>query len=135
MTLSVKNTLPKSERMSHTKSIDKLFSSGEAFISYPLRIVYCKREPDSLPLVSIMVSVPKKRFKRAVKRNRVKRLVREAYRLNKSLFWELCEKHNTAIDIVFICLKDELPDYKEIEKAILKTATTLDSRLGAGIEK
>ncbi len=107
-----------------------LFSEGEAFISYPLRIVFLKRDKqDDEPDVRMMVSVSKKKFKRAVKRNRVKRLVREAYRLNKSEFNNVCTQNNIGLDIAFLYLKNELPDFEEIEKAVLKTAVLLDKKL------
>ena len=76
-----------------------------------------------------MASVPKKKLKRAVKRNRIKRLIREAYRINKPIYTELCQRHNIGLDIVFIYLKDELCNFGEIEKAILKTAQNLDAKL------
>lgn len=120
-----KNTLHKSERLYVQKRIDALFSSGDAFIAYPLRVVYAIRDRDEVG-VSIMVSVSKKKFKRAVKRNRVKRLVREAYRLNKENFYFLEDK---SIDVAFLYLRNELPDYGEIEKAVKKTASILKSKL------
>jgi len=127
--LSEKKTLSKDERIYGTKRIDELFKAGESFISYPLRIVYMKRENNEYPPVSIMASVPKKKLKRAVKRNRIKRLVREAFRLNKNLFSDVCSRFNTGLDIVFIYLKDDLSDYTDIEKAILKTAASLEQKL------
>lgn len=130
MTLTNRKTLSKSERLYKNKQIEQLFSSGEAFIAYPLRIVFSKRERDEeQPDVSIMVSVSKKKFKRAVKRNRIKRLVKEAYRLNKTPFYTICDKHNTGLDIAFLYLKNELSDYAEIEKAVLKTTALLEAKL------
>ncbi len=65
----------------------------------------------------MLVSVPKKRFKRAVKRNRVKRLVREAYRLNKH---ELdAQLIGLNINIAFVFLESELPTQKTITRAVL----------------
>lgn len=128
-------TLCKEERISGTKRIEKLFSSGESFVSYPLRIVYVKRDKNEFADVAMMVSVPKKRFKRAVKRNRVKRLVREAFRLNKTLFWDVCDKNDTGLDIAFLYIKDELPEYKEIESAMLKCTTLLANRLKENKQK
>ena len=77
------NTLHKSERLDKKKVIDKMFSGGaRSFSVFPLRVVYLPVEELEAP-VSILVSVSKRRFKRAVKRNRVKRQIREAYRKNK----------------------------------------------------
>lgn len=125
------HTLTKNERLCLQSRIDSLFMKGESFIAYPLRIVYIKRdlEDDSEANVSILVSVSKRKFKRAVKRNRVKRLVRENYRLNKNLFQEIATQINQNLDIAFLYLKDTLPDYNEIEKSINKTALILNERL------
>lgn len=74
------NTLHKTERLDKKKVIDKMFSGGaRSFSVFPLRVVYLSVEELEAP-VSILVSVSKRRFKRAVKRNRVKRQIREAYR-------------------------------------------------------
>lgn len=129
-----KNTLAKEERLCSTKSIDKLFSSGESFVAYPLRVVYLiEDETESeKQIASILVSVSKKKFKRAVKRNRVKRLVKEAFRLNKGAYQDLLCSGDKRMDIAFLYLKNELPVYAEIEKAILKTITVLSQRLKGG---
>ena len=69
------NTLHKSERLDKKKVIDKMFSGGaRSFSVFPLRVVYLPVEELEAP-VSILVSVSKRRFKRAVKRNRVKRQI------------------------------------------------------------
>lgn len=130
MASTVKNTLSKQERLHGEKRIEQLFSSGSSFIAYPLRVVFLKKKRlEAVSDVSIMVSVSKKKFKRAVKRNRMKRLVREAFRLNKQPFYNLCEKYNLSLDIAFLYLKDELSDFAEIEKAILKVVSSLTDRL------
>ena len=123
-------TLSKEERLYAEKRIEALFAGGSSFIAYPLRVVYIVREKeteDESPAVTILIIVSKKRFKRAVKRNRVKRLVREAYRLNKKEFLEFSIQSKKSYDIAFLYLKNELPTYAEIEKAILKTINTLNA--------
>lgn len=81
-----KHTFPKTERLSSVILIEKLFAGGSKSLpAFPLRIVYMPVEGEELPAVSVLISVPKKRFKRAVKRNRVKRQIREAYRKHKYL--------------------------------------------------
>ena len=124
-------TLCKEERLYAEKRIEALFAGGSSFIAYPLRVVYITREcnlEDESPTVSILTSVSKKRFKRAVKRNRVKRLIREAYRLNKKDFIEFAAQSGKSFDIAFLYLKSELPTYSEIEKAVLKTINTLNGK-------
>ena len=66
-------TLQKEERLNSKIIIEKLFSGGSKSLpAFPLRIVYMPVEEESLPTISLLISVPKKKFKRAVKRNRVK---------------------------------------------------------------
>lgn len=127
-----KNTFAKAEKLCSIKSIDYLFVKGDSFIAYPLRVVYsikeCVEETEESG-VSVLVSVSKKKFKRAVKRNRVKRLIREAYRLNKFPYIDTVIAKNKHIDIAFLYLKSELPTYEEIEKSMLKALGILESKL------
>lgn len=131
------NTFSKNERLYKTKSIDRLFLKGESFVSYPLRVVYYIEDNETTDeaVSSILVSVSKKKFKRAVKRNRVKRLIREAYRLNKSSYIQLFSERNKRVDIAFLYLKAELPTYSEIEKSIIKALTVLSNKLVEDKEK
>ena len=121
-------TFAKKERLSGTKRIDALFKEGKSFISYPLRVIYLTHEQSEVTDCSILVSVPKKRIKKAVHRNRIKRLIRESYRLNKSLI------DNSAIDdklleIAFIYVKDEASEYSLILKAMKKALTQISDRI------
>ena len=76
-------TLAKAERLSWDRHINRLFAEGQSFVSFPLRVVYLETDDPVVPPVSMLVSVPKKRFRRAVKRNLIKRKVREEYRKRK----------------------------------------------------
>ena len=115
------NTLHKAERLNRKKVIEKMFAGGSrSFSLFPLRVVYLPVEELEAP-VSILVSVSKRRFKRAVKRNRVKRLVREAYRLNKSLLLETVQQRGIRLAVAFIYLSDRLADMSLIDER-MKTA-------------
>lgn len=110
------NTLHKSERLDRKKVIEKMFAGGSrSFSVFPLRVVYLPVEELDVP-VSILVSVPKRRFKRAVKRNRVKRQIREAYRLNKHLLSDALSGSQTRLAVAFIYLSDELVPSSVIEE-------------------
>ena len=113
---------PKSERLSLKNDIDNLFDKGQSFISYPLRIIYL---PDSVessaePGISVLVSVPKRRIKRAVKRNRLKRLIRESFRLNKDTLTNTHELNGKRLHIAFMYVCDDILPFADIEKAMLK---------------
>ncbi|MFZ6038583.1 MAG: ribonuclease P protein component [Bacteroidota bacterium] len=115
----------KGQRISGIKRIEHLFGHGKSFISYPLRVVYVIRSSrDDYP-IAVMVSVPKKKLKSAVARNRMKRLVREAFRQNSHLLDIDAFPHEQSLDIAFVYLKDELCDYATIQKAVLKALSEI----------
>lgn len=121
---------PKTEKLCSNKHIEELFFKGKSFVIYPLRVVYHFRDETDINKcsISVLISVSKKKFKRAVKRNRIKRLIREAYRLNKNDSIINCK----SLDIAFIYLKDTLPTYDEIENSVSKVLKTLSEKIGEG---
>ena len=122
-------TLKKSERISRKREIDCLFERGEVFISYPLRVVYVKQKPLSRAEVAVLVSVSKKKFKYAVKRNRMKRLIREAYRQNKNALIRHCREKENGLLIAFLYIGNEMCQWKEMEIAMQKSLDTLKERI------
>lgn len=110
------NTFPKKEHLCGDINITRLHEQGTAFMSYPFRVVYLKAdEKESVP-VRVMVSVPKKRFKHAVDRNRIKRLTREVYRLNKNEIIDFVTDHNLRLHITFQYISNEVEAYELLEK-------------------
>lgn len=111
-------TLGKKERLKSRKQTEQLFSEGKKFTLTPFRIYYSvsKTESSSLPPITIRfgVAVSSKIFKKAVDRNRIKRVVREAWRLQKSLLEEKLKEQKNQLNIFFIYTGKELPEYKEI---------------------
>lgn len=78
---------PKKEKLKSQKLMDQLFSEGKSVSAFPLRMVYIKTKFNDDVQFKTGVSVSKKNFKNAVDRNRIKRLLREAFRLNKSVYF------------------------------------------------
>lgn len=113
-------TFKKEERLTGEKRIENLFAHGRSFISYPLRVVFLETSPAKDAPVSILISIPKKRIKSAVRRNRLKRLVREAYRLNKHRLNPALFQDNHRLEVAFIYVKDEVSDYATIQKSVVK---------------
>lgn len=112
-----RNTLCKAERLCSKIQIEKLFAGGsKSFSVYPIRVVFMPAEKKEDALASILISVPKKRFKRAVKRNRVKRQIREAYRKNKHELLDFLSGKEEGMAIAFIYLSDQLVPTDEIER-------------------
>ncbi len=112
-------TFSKSERLCSSKTIELLFTEGKSFVKYPLRI--SKLQTANHPsTVQLLISVPKKRFKRANKRNLLKRRIREAYRLNKHELTELISQKEYGLALSFIYLPTEILTFQEIEKGVKK---------------
>jgi ribonuclease P protein component len=117
-------TLKKRERISSKKNIDRLFGGGhsKSMSAFPLRAVYAVQERTGNDAeAQMMVSVPKRMFKRAVKRNRVKRQVREGYRLNKKVLEPLVTEHlstNSQLLIAFIWIDDKLHPSEEVHTKV-----------------
>lgn len=121
-------TLSKEERLSWKRYIDLLFAKGQSFVAFPLRVVYLITDEELPARVSIIVSVPKKKFKRAVKRNLIKRQVRETYRIHKyDLIDPLTEK-NKHLLVAFLYLDKEVLSFATMEKAMLKAIRILQTK-------
>ena len=128
-------TFNKNERLTSRLVIDKLFAGGNASTAaFPLRIVYMQMEKGgegdaAEPPVAVLVSVPKKRFRHAVDRNRMKRLVREAYRLNKHILWNALEEKDIRLALAFVCITDTLPTFSTVNKSMRKALVRMVEKL------
>ena len=112
------NSFSKIEHLCGEKRITRLYTQGDAFIAYPVRVVFLIEPKSDIEPANVLISVPKKRFKRAVKRNRLKRLIREAYRLNKQELIEKLEEKQLQIHVAFNYVSDDELDFASIEKKI-----------------
>jgi ribonuclease P protein component len=120
MSAAQAENLTKQERVCSKLLIDRLFNGGKShsMSAYPLRVVYMYMQADDVtddePKTQLLVSVPKKCFKRAVKRNRVKRQVREAYRRNRDVVAEKVAD-GCSLVMAFIWLDSKLYDTAVVE--------------------
>ncbi len=112
-------SLSKHERLKSKKQIDALFLSGEAFFVFPYKVKYKIELQQDISELKFAISVPKRNFKRAVDRNRLKRMSREAYRINKVSLKNNLALENSSMQLMFIFTHKEIVSYSEIEKAVI----------------
>lgn len=130
-------TLPKTERLYLRESISELFANGASFTAFPYRVVYLIKEEAMAEAPSspqnelrqgrcaIMAIAPKKRFKHAVDRNRVKRLTREAYRLQKLPLLSTLEARHKQLMVAFLYVDNKHISFDETYVILGKAITRL----------
>ncbi len=119
------NKFPKQERLSRKKLIDSVFLNGKSTFNYPFSIRYLINTEQTHN--QVLISVSKKKFKRAVDRNLIKRRIKEAYRLNKSTFLKRNEENGYFL-IAYIYIAKEIHDYSFIESKLIETLNRLNSK-------
>ncbi|HAN77953.1 MAG TPA: ribonuclease P protein component [Bacteroidales bacterium] len=123
--------LGKNQKLKSFKVIGNLFQGGNSFIAYPFKVVWLYNESDTR-FFRFSVSVPKRKYKRAVDRNLIKRKIREAYRLNKAVLQ--ADYHGKLADFMVIYIASADAEYLVFENAmkialtkLRKKITTLDT--------
>ena len=131
MSAAERFTLSKEERICSKKLINELFTgNGRSMTAFPLRVVFIKRTiVDDQPRAAMLVSVPKRYFKHAVDRNRVKRQVREAFRRNKSIITQNLTDDHKAVAMAFVWLTDEKFPSSEVENRMVRLLTRISECL------
>lgn len=127
MSAAERFTLSKEERICSKKLINELFTgNGRSMTAFPLRVVFMKRTiVDDQPRAAMLVSVPKRYFKHAVDRNRVKRQVREAFRRNKSIITQNLTDDHEAVAMAFVWLTNEKFPSSEVENRMVRLLTRI----------
>lgn len=122
---SAVNSLKSSGRLKSKKLFEEVFSQGKWIKSNDISVVYLNVEPKpGIPLQAAF-SVPKRKFKKAVDRNRLKRLLREAYRTQKQELEEVLKTSNKALVIVFVFTFTQLIEYDRVQTNVSQVLQTL----------
>ena len=104
---------PKEEKLKNQKTIEALFLEGKTMVKYPVKLYYLPESEFTKSKVAF--AVPKKNFKQAVIRNRIKRQMREAYRLHKH---KLFINNSSNFALLFLYINKEVPEYSQLESSI-----------------
>ena len=120
-------TLGKNERLKSRKSIEQLFDDGHRFSHTLFKVFYIQNDK---PGLQFGVGVSSKNFKTAVDRNRIKRLTKEAYRLQKNGLQQQLKEKKTGLDLFIIYTGKELPEYKNVYKNITVILQKLSNNIG-----
>jgi ribonuclease P protein component len=123
-------TFTKEERLCNKKLIDELFHNGSSFLCYPFKVSWLIiNEPQLFP-AQVLFAVSKKRYKRAVDRNLIKRRIRESYRLHKQQYlYSLCTDRDKKIVFSIGYIGKEIAPYDFIEKKMLKLLNQLSEQI------
>jgi ribonuclease P protein component len=115
----------KKEKLKSRTELQAIFTTGKSFSVFPIKVFFIEKDTmgTSVP-VHAGVGVGSKHFKKAVDRNRIKRLLREAYRLEKQGLHEVVSAQSKTISVFFLYLDKELPDY-----------TLIRAKMKEGLEK
>jgi ribonuclease P protein component len=112
-------TFKKEERLRDKKSIKELFEQGNGFYVAPFKVVWIKTIFESSFPAKILITVSHRNFKKAVDRNRIRRVTREAYRKNKSILYEKLNDSEKKIAFMLIYTGKIIIPYKEVEDKII----------------
>jgi ribonuclease P protein component len=130
--MAIRYTLCKDERLKREQYIETLFRSGKAFSAFPLRFIWhFHPKGEAKYPVQAGFSVPKKKFRHAVDRNRIKRLIREAWRLQKHAIYERVPP-DMQLHLFLIFTDTSLPDQGTITAAMLKGISKLQVAINQG---
>lgn len=116
--MTLKNTFNKREKLKNRKLLDQLFTKGRSVSAFPLKVFYSVLPAETEETVRAGVGVSARNFSKAVDRNRIKRLMREAYRLNKSILHDALNADQKKAAVFLLYIGKEKPDFAALNETM-----------------
>jgi ribonuclease P protein component len=120
-----RQTFHKDERLCRIRLISEIFENGNVFNTHLFKVVWMKCSGEFKSPAQIAISVPKKNVRLAVTRNLIKRRIRESYRKNKWMLYDVLNKENIQVAFVVIFRKNSIPDYDSVNNSVSEMITLL----------
>jgi ribonuclease P protein component len=118
----------KTEKLKSRKTLNELFTKGKSFSVFPVKLFYAIADNDQT--IKAGVGVSARNFKKAVDRNRIKRLLRECYRLNKLSLHTTVAAKQKGVSVFFLYVGKELPEYAMLNEKMQTVLTKLEEIIG-----
>lgn len=122
-------TFKKGERLRKKTYIESLFEANKSFLCYPLKFFYREIEEVQTVPVQVLIVVPKKKLRKAVDRNLIKRRIRETYRIRKETIIDKIQSKRKLLLLGVMYLSDKKIDYKQIDNVMEKGIEKLREKL------
>jgi ribonuclease P protein component len=122
------NSFLKNEKLCQKESIDLIFAEGNKISDRPIKLLWTEVVSQSIPLQTL-ISVPKRRIPKATDRNRIKRLIRESFRLHKQPLIDQLTQKKVFINLAIIYTENKVLSYKEIHDKICLTLQRLSIKV------
>lgn len=120
-------TFKKDERLHGKKNIERLFSEGQTFYVGPIKVYWIERDYAGEYPIRVLIAVSKRTIRHAVRRNLLKRRMREAYRINKCNFYNFLTSRGKQYDLGIVYIGRDLMQYHDIEKRIIQILKRLST--------
>jgi ribonuclease P protein component len=121
----------KSYKLCSRKTIDSLFNEGKQLRAFPLKVYYAESQSEQNVPFQVVLSAPKRQFKRAHDRNYIKRLLKEVLRREKQPLEDVLNESGKQLSIFIIYTNKEVLTYQELEKCVRKLVVKLIAELNA----
>ncbi|MDE3252827.1 MAG: ribonuclease P protein component [Bacteroidota bacterium] len=123
-------TYNRKEKLKSRKVLSTLFAEGKSISVFPVKVFYLPVMDEKAAVIQTGVGVSARNFKKAVDRNRIKRLLRECYRLNKTPLHATAMAKEKKMAFFFLYIGKEVPDYVLLDEKMKTVITKLETILG-----